>query len=169
MQVRHDLAPLFTSVPDVPLAAAENYNSPFAAATNGTEQPLDESEKPAPGSLASSAMIFNSGMMLLQPSMDTYERLLEALPLLPSYNGGDQGFLNIFFQEQWMILPPELNVNKMTIKYGGSTQSDGAALSAILPSVPSESNDVSPYVMHFVRRKPWMDLKFQACTNFFVS
>ncbi|KAK1869226.1 hypothetical protein I4F81_011707 [Pyropia yezoensis] len=37
---------------------------------------------------------FNSGVVLLTPSIDTYDRMQEALPRMDSYDSGDQGFLN---------------------------------------------------------------------------
>lgn len=40
---------------------------------------------------------FNSGMMVLTPSTDLYERLLQLAGTMPSFDGGDQGLLNIFF------------------------------------------------------------------------
>ena len=37
---------------------------------------------------------FNSGVMVVPPSKETFERMVEALSVAPSYDGGDQGFLN---------------------------------------------------------------------------
>lgn len=42
---------------------------------------------------------FNSGMMLVTPSSATFTDMLAALPRLPSYDGGDQGFLNSYFPQ----------------------------------------------------------------------
>jgi glycogenin glucosyltransferase len=40
---------------------------------------------------------FNSGLMVLDPSRDKLARMAEALAVAPTYDGGDQGFLNQFF------------------------------------------------------------------------
>ena len=40
---------------------------------------------------------FNSGVMVLPPSTETFRRMVEALSVAPSYDGGDQGFLNTFY------------------------------------------------------------------------
>ncbi len=40
---------------------------------------------------------FNSGVMVLSPSRDTFARMVAALADSPSYDGGDQGFMNEFF------------------------------------------------------------------------
>ena len=47
---------------------------------------------------------FNSGVMVLEPSRETFARMLEALAAAPSYDGGDQGFLNTFFAD-WYAMP----------------------------------------------------------------
>lgn len=47
---------------------------------------------------------FNSGVMVLEPSREALAAMLERLPELRSYDGGDQGFLNEVFD--WYALPP---------------------------------------------------------------
>jgi len=49
---------------------------------------------------------FNSGVMVLDPSLDTFRRMMEALAVAGSYDGGDQGFLNTFFAG-WYAEPVE--------------------------------------------------------------
>lgn len=40
---------------------------------------------------------FNTGLMLLTPNETLYSDMIRTLPSLPSYDGGDQGFLNSYF------------------------------------------------------------------------
>ena len=40
---------------------------------------------------------FNSGLLVLRPSRTVFESMLGEIHRLPSYDGGDQGFLNSFF------------------------------------------------------------------------
>lgn len=47
---------------------------------------------------------FNSGVMVLEPSIDTFRRMMAKLGTLESYDGGDQGFLNTFFHD-WYAMP----------------------------------------------------------------
>jgi glycogenin glucosyltransferase len=47
---------------------------------------------------------FSSGVMVLDPSRGTFDRMVHALSTAESYDGGDQGFLNIFF-EGWYAMP----------------------------------------------------------------
>ena len=49
---------------------------------------------------------FNSGVMVLEPSAQTFARMMRALSEHPTYDGGDQGFLNAFYSE-WYSLPVE--------------------------------------------------------------
>mmetsp|Transcript_23589 Transcript_23589/g.72571 ORF Transcript_23589/g.72571 Transcript_23589/m.72571 type:complete len:932 (-) Transcript_23589:572-3367(-) len=45
--------------------------------------------------------VFNSGLMLLRPSLALFKSLVHLAPSLLSYNRGDQGFLNAYFSKQW--------------------------------------------------------------------
>jgi len=49
---------------------------------------------------------FNSGVMVLEPRQATFERMERRLGEEVSYDGGDQGFLNLFF-EGWYAKPVE--------------------------------------------------------------
>lgn len=49
---------------------------------------------------------FNTGMFLLVPSAERFADMLAKLPVLPSYDGGDQGFLNEYFAD-WFSGPAE--------------------------------------------------------------
>jgi alpha-N-acetylglucosamine transferase len=49
---------------------------------------------------------FNSGLMVLEPSSEKLPRMLRALASAPSYDGGDQGFLNEHFGD-WYTGPGE--------------------------------------------------------------
>eukprot|EP00271_Cylindrocystis_brebissonii_P012038 TRINITY_DN30094_c0_g1_i1.p1 TRINITY_DN30094_c0_g1~~TRINITY_DN30094_c0_g1_i1.p1 ORF type:complete len:575 (-),score=88.81 TRINITY_DN30094_c0_g1_i1:1003-2727(-) len=40
---------------------------------------------------------FNTGVMVLEPSAEVFESMLAKVEVLPSYTGGDQGFLNSYF------------------------------------------------------------------------
>lgn len=47
---------------------------------------------------------FNSGVMVLDPSEETFGRMMDKLAREPSYDGGDQGFLNNFYPD-WYAMP----------------------------------------------------------------
>ncbi|KAF8445159.1 hypothetical protein BGX38DRAFT_1143517 [Terfezia claveryi] len=48
---------------------------------------------------------FNSGVMLLKPSQESYEELLRLVQSGQSFDGADQGLLNTHFEGKWHRLP----------------------------------------------------------------
>ncbi|XP_057784949.1 putative UDP-glucuronate:xylan alpha-glucuronosyltransferase 4 [Salvia miltiorrhiza] len=58
--------------------------------------------------------LFNSGLMVVEPSQCTFDTLMEKMKVVESYNGGDQGFLNEMFA-WWHRLPHELNFMKVFV------------------------------------------------------
>lgn len=52
----------------------------------------------------------NTGVFVAEPSERTYKEMLESYEDAPSYNRGDQGFLNYYFNESVYYLPGKYNV-----------------------------------------------------------
>lgn len=50
--------------------------------------------------------LFNSAVMVVEPSQETFNDMMTKVGTLPSYDGGDQGFLNSYFPD-WFEGPPE--------------------------------------------------------------
>ena len=90
---------------------------------------------------------FNSGLMVIRPSVDTFSRLLKAVDSFSSDEGGDQGFLNAMFPA-WQELPVAYNLDKMLL----TSPADAARLQVSLPDVK---------VFHLTREKPWKRYKQQ--------
>ncbi len=92
---------------------------------------------------------FNSGVMLLEPDRDTFESMLERLGSVPSYDGGDQGFLNEFFHD-WYAMPVEhrlpigYNVHNFIFQFLHSHESLKAELARRVK------------VIHYTLQKPWL-------------
>lgn len=60
-------------------------------------------------------LIFNAGVMVVQPNMHTFATLVRAavhfqVPPVFSWEPGAQSFLNYFFADQWLLLPLAYNV-----------------------------------------------------------
>ncbi|AET39968.1 glycosyltransferase family 8 protein Ecym_5197 [Eremothecium cymbalariae DBVPG len=97
--------------------------------------------------------LFNSGVMVLVPSMKKYEELLQHLDTALSIDGADQGLLNLFFNEschqntlenEWVRLPYLYNVTVPTVGYQAT------------PAVRFFENKVS--MVHFIgNNKPWVN------------
>ncbi|KAL0344858.1 UNVERIFIED_CONTAM: putative UDP-glucuronate:xylan alpha-glucuronosyltransferase 4 [Sesamum radiatum] len=90
--------------------------------------------------------IFNSGLMLVEPSMCTFKTLMKKRFVVGSYNGGDQGFLNEVFP-WWHRLPAKLN----QLKFFGSDHD-------YTHEIPHDM-----YTIHYLGLKPWMCYKDYDC------
>lgn len=85
-----------------------------------------------------SRVLFNSGVMVMEPSICVFEDLMLKTFRLESYNGGDQGFLNEYFV-WWHRLPSSINF----LKYFEERDSEH--------KVPDDL-----YAIHYLGIKPWM-------------
>ncbi|VFQ83460.1 unnamed protein product [Cuscuta campestris] len=82
--------------------------------------------------------LFNSGVVVLEPSACTFRALMEARAQVVPYNGGDQGFLNEVFV-WWHRLPA--SANRLKIFAGGRNRRR---------RVPEDVHAV-----HYLGQKPW--------------
>ncbi|MGO2818577.1 hypothetical protein [Brevibacterium aurantiacum] len=80
---------------------------------------------------------FNSGVFVCSPSSELYMSIIDAIPDTPSYDGGDQGFLNVIMDEiTW--LPHQFNTLRRALgRYPDVIRGDEAR------------------IVHFVGPKPW--------------
>lgn len=83
--------------------------------------------------------LFNSGIMVLEPSNCVFEQLMRKSFVLGSYNGGDQGFLNEFFT-WWHRLPSRTNFLKIFKQRKGDKEH----------VIPGNIN-----ALHYLGYKPW--------------
>lgn len=91
---------------------------------------------------------FNSGLMVIEPSASMFERIVERLWDTPSYDGGDQGFLNVFFSNWYAMdvshrLPAGYNLQSFIFQF--------------LRGHPSlkQSLEREAKVIHYSVQKPW--------------
>nr|XP_027103286.1 putative UDP-glucuronate:xylan alpha-glucuronosyltransferase 5 [Coffea arabica] len=91
--------------------------------------------------------IFNSGVMLIEPSRCTFETMMEKRFTIVSYNGGDQGFLNEIFR-WWHRWPNKANFLKdfSNIDCG-----------------PDHLYPKNTHAMHYLGVKPWMCYRDYDC------
>ncbi|KAF0892663.1 hypothetical protein E2562_017641 [Oryza meyeriana var. granulata] len=97
-----------------------------------------------------SRTLFNSGVMVVEPSECTFRLLMSRVAEVDSYNGGDQGFLNEVFP-WWHRLPRRVNA----LKYGMATKK------ASYSSSPEEEEE--PHAVHYLGVKPWQCLREHDC------
>lgn len=87
--------------------------------------------------------LFNSGLILIEPSECTFRTLMSKRFAVDSYNGGDQGFLNEVFT-WWHRWPGKLNYLKFfESNYSGNVEIDRQI-----------GDDL--YAVHYLGLKPWM-------------
>ncbi|XP_015087675.1 putative UDP-glucuronate:xylan alpha-glucuronosyltransferase 4 [Solanum pennellii] len=81
--------------------------------------------------------IFNSGVMIIEPSKCKFQTLMNKRFEVDSYNGGDQGFLNEMFV-WWHRWPTKLNTLKIFVNSNHR-------------HLPDDS-----YTVHYLGLKPWL-------------
>uniref|UniRef100_N1QVL8 Hexosyltransferase n=1 Tax=Aegilops tauschii TaxID=37682 RepID=N1QVL8_AEGTA len=78
--------------------------------------------------------LFNSGIMVLEPSACTFEALVRGRRTIRSYNGGDQGYLNEVFV-WWHRLPRRVNYLK---NFWANTTGERALKERLFRAEPAE-------------------------------
>jgi lipopolysaccharide biosynthesis glycosyltransferase len=90
--------------------------------------------------------IFNSGVFVFKPSLDTYGKLIQFADSVGSFDGGDQGLLNQFFSD-WSS-----GESSKRLPFLYNTAS--TATYSYLPAFKHFSKDVK--IIHFIgETKPW--------------
>ncbi|KAL4307945.1 hypothetical protein HN51_042373 [Arachis hypogaea] len=90
--------------------------------------------------------IFNSGIMVIEPSNCTFNVLMESRYDIVSYNGGDQGFLNEIFV-WWHRLPRRVNYLK---NFWANTTLEASKKNHLFGAEPPKL-----YSIHYLGLKPW--------------
>ncbi|PAN51215.1 hypothetical protein PAHAL_9G578900 [Panicum hallii] len=90
--------------------------------------------------------LFNSGVMVIEPSACTFEALIRKRRTVRSYNGGDQGFLNEVFV-WWHRLPRRVNYLK---NFWANTTGERALKERLFRADPAEVGSI-----HYLGMKPW--------------
>jgi len=90
---------------------------------------------------------FNAGVMLVRPNLDVYEDMLRAVEAgaLPSYDGGDTGFLNAFFPK-WYSSP--------LVRTGSTSSSFSTCGGKTMPQKVSMAR--LPFIWNAQRTLHWM-------------
>ncbi|CAB4018521.1 Glycogenin-2 [Paramuricea clavata] len=89
---------------------------------------------------------FNSGVFVFVPSIQTHEALIAHALAVGSFDGGDQGLLNSYFNN-WLHLGPE---HRLPFVYNLHSNSSYT----YSPAFKRFGNDVK--IVHFIgRKKPW--------------
>ncbi|KAJ3673691.1 hypothetical protein LUZ60_005683 [Juncus effusus] len=98
--------------------------------------------------------LFNSGIMVVEPSNCTFKNIMLNINSVESYNGGDQGFLNEIFV-WWHRLPRRTNFFKVTWE---NTMKEKLMLDTMFVADPAQL-----YTIHYFGLKPWMCYRDYDC------
>ncbi|CAN0922298.1 UDP-glucuronate:xylan alpha-glucuronosyltransferase 2 [Linum grandiflorum] len=101
---------------------------------------------PQMSAIGNDVWIFNSGIMVLEPSNCTFKILMDKRSEIVSYNGGDQGFLNEVFV-WWHRLPRRINYLK---NFWANTTNEATVKNEMFGSDPPKV-----YSIHYLGLKPW--------------
>ncbi|KMZ63863.1 UDP-glucuronate:xylan alpha-glucuronosyltransferase 2 [Zostera marina] len=102
-----------------------------------------------------STVLFNSGVMVIEPSNCSFGAMLDRLEEIVPYNGGDQGFLNQIFV-WWHRLPQTVNYKKI---FQNSVDSRSIGKKNRL----FESNPPAISTIHYFGIKPWQCYRDYDC------
>ncbi|KAI0496151.1 hypothetical protein KFK09_022458 [Dendrobium nobile] len=99
--------------------------------------------------------LFNSGVMVIEPSNCTFKLLMEHINDIKSYNGGDQGYLNEIFT-WWHRIPRHMNFLKHF--WIGDEEGKKAKKTSLFGADPPVL-----YVLHYLGLKPWLCFRDYDC------
>ncbi|KAK4481506.1 hypothetical protein RD792_012406, partial [Penstemon davidsonii] len=98
--------------------------------------------------------IFNSGIMVIEPSNCTFRMFMKRTREIISYNGGDQGFLNEVFP-WWHRLPRRVNFLK---NFWSNSSNEASVKNHLFGSDPPKL-----YSIHYLGLKPWVCYRDYDC------
>ncbi|GAB4845111.1 Putative UDP-glucuronate:xylan alpha-glucuronosyltransferase 3 [Ancistrocladus abbreviatus] len=101
------------------------------------------------------ATLFNSGVMVIEPSNCTFQLLMDHINEIESYNGGDQGYLNEIFT-WWHRIPKRMNFLKHY--WVGDEPEKKEMKTHLFGADPPEL-----YVLHYLGLKPWLCFRDYDC------
>ncbi|XP_022634471.1 UDP-glucuronate:xylan alpha-glucuronosyltransferase 1 [Vigna radiata var. radiata] len=101
------------------------------------------------------ATLFNSGVMVVEPSNCTFKLLMDHIDEFESYNGGDQGYLNEIFT-WWHRIPRRMNFLKHF--WVGDEEEKKQMKTLLFGAEPPVL-----YVLHYLGMKPWLCFRDYDC------
>ncbi|KAI4337920.1 hypothetical protein L6164_016283 [Bauhinia variegata] len=112
-------------------------------------------EMPEITAIGNNATLFNSGVMLIEPSNCTFQLLMDHINEIVSYNGGDQGYLNDIFT-WWHRIPKHMNFLKHF--WEGDEPEKKEMKTRLFGADPPVL-----YVLHYLGTKPWLCFRDYDC------
>ncbi|CAI9115639.1 OLC1v1016603C1 [Oldenlandia corymbosa var. corymbosa] len=105
--------------------------------------------------IGNNGTLFNSGVMVVEPSNCTFQLLMDHINEIESYNGGDQGYLNEIFT-WWHRIPKQMNFLKHF--WMGDEDEIKEKKIRLFGADPPVL-----YVIHYLGLKPWICFRDYDC------
>ncbi|XP_057503176.1 putative UDP-glucuronate:xylan alpha-glucuronosyltransferase 3 [Actinidia eriantha] len=112
-------------------------------------------EMPEISATGNNGSLFNSGVMVVEPSNCTFQLLMDHINEIESYNGGDQGYLNEIFT-WWHRIPKHMNFLKHF--WEGDEEEEKKAKIRLFGADPPVL-----HVLHYLGLKPWLCFRDYDC------
>ncbi|XP_009420264.2 putative UDP-glucuronate:xylan alpha-glucuronosyltransferase 3 [Musa acuminata AAA Group] len=110
---------------------------------------------PEISAIGNNGSLFNSGVMVIEPSNCTFQLLMDHIDDITSYNGGDQGYLNEIFT-WWHRTPRHTNFLKHF--WVGDSEERKKKKDGTFGADPPVL-----YVIHYLGLKPWLCFRDYDC------
>ncbi|XP_020082354.1 UDP-glucuronate:xylan alpha-glucuronosyltransferase 1-like [Ananas comosus] len=110
---------------------------------------------PEISAIGNNGTLFNSGVMVIEPSNCTFQLLMDHIGDIESYNGGDQGYLNEIFT-WWHRIPSHMNFLKHF--WEGDVEETKALKTYLFGADPP-----TLHVLHYLGLKPWLCFRDYDC------
>ncbi|CAA0838689.1 Putative UDP-glucuronate\\x3axylan alpha-glucuronosyltransferase 3 [Striga hermonthica] len=112
-------------------------------------------QMPEISATGNNATLFNSGVMVIEPSECMFQLLMDHINEIESYNGGDQGYLNEVFT-WWHRIPKRMNFLKHF--WEGDEDWRKEMKTRMFGADPPVL-----YVLHYLGLKPWLCFRDYDC------
>ncbi|KAL0698035.1 hypothetical protein Bca4012_054157 [Brassica carinata] len=112
-------------------------------------------EMPEISATGNNATLFNSGVMVVEPSNSTFQLLMDNINDIVSYNGGDQGYLNEVYT-WWHRIPKHMNFLKHF------WEGDEPEIKQMKTRLFGTDPPIL-YVLHYLGNKPWLCFRDYDC------
>ncbi|CAO3689838.1 unnamed protein product [Rhizopus stolonifer] len=98
--------------------------------------------------------VLNTGVFVAEPNKETYEDIMKTYENAPSYNKGDQGFLNFYFNQTVNFLPGYYN---LMIKFTHFSTLASSFVTTNTVRVLHFTSETKPWNFHFLNQREWRE------------
>ncbi|KAI9482863.1 MAG: nucleotide-diphospho-sugar transferase [Benjaminiella poitrasii] len=98
--------------------------------------------------------VLNTGVFVAEPNKETYQDIMKTYETAPSYNKGDQGFLNYYFNRSANPLPGNYN---LMIKFTHFSTLASSFVSKNTAKVLHFTSETKPWNFHFLHQREWRE------------